>query len=219
MPSSSGLTALGESTRLVSANQPAVFEILPPPGMSLRTSDCVATVLSPSKSKVNARITNEAANGAMRIEFLPKEVGTHIIEASIGGTKLIGGPLIAKVYDSSLIQVTDVNSGIVGQPSQFRVDASAAGEGQLEISINEGEVPNHVQVVGGGKCLVSFTPEQAKAHMIDIKFNGETVQGCPFICSIADTSRVSVNLSNLELIPVNHPASFLITVKFIRFFS
>lgn len=26
------------------------------------------------------------------------------------------------------------------------VDASAAGEGQLEISINEGEVPNHVQV-------------------------------------------------------------------------
>lgn len=28
----------------------------------------------------------------------------------------------------------------------FAVDASAAGEGQLEISINEGEVPNHVQV-------------------------------------------------------------------------
>lgn len=27
------------------------------------------------------------------------------------------------------------------------MDASAAGEGQLEISINEGEVPNHVQVI------------------------------------------------------------------------
>lgn len=77
------------------------------------------------------------------------------------------------------------------------VDASAAGEGQLEISINEGEVPNHVQVVGGGRCLVSFTPEIAKPHYIDIKFNGETVEGCPFICSIADTSRVSLNLANL----------------------
>ena len=213
MPSSPGVTALGESTRLVPANQPAVFEILPPPGSSLRASDCVATVLSPSKSKVNARITNEAANGAIRIEFTPKEVGTHIIEAAVGGTKLIGGPLIAKVYDSSLIQVTDVNSGIVGQACQFRVDASAAGEGQLEISINEGEVPNHVQVVGGGRCLVSFTPEQAKPHMIDIKFNGETVRGCPFVCSVADTSRVTLNLSNLELIPVNHPATFLITVS------
>lgn len=77
------------------------------------------------------------------------------------------------------------------------VDASQSGEGQLEISINEGEVPNHVQVVGGGRCLVSFTPEIAKPHYIDIKFNGETVDGCPFVCSIADTSRVSLNLANL----------------------
>ena len=95
----------------------------------------------------------------------------------------------------------------------FAVDASAAGEGQLEISINEGEVPNHVQVVGGGRCLVSFTPEQAKSHLIDIKFNGETVRGCPFVCSVADTSRVMLNLSNLELIPLNIPATFLITVS------
>lgn len=79
------------------------------------------------------------------------------------------------------------------------VDASQAGEGQLEISINEGEVPNHVQVVGGGRCLVSFTPEIAKPHYIDIKFNGETVDGCPFVCSIADTSRVSLNLANLGM--------------------
>ncbi|XP_058120386.1 filamin-A isoform X1 [Anopheles ziemanni] len=211
--SSPGLTALGESTRLVPANLPAVFEVLPPPGASIRGSDCVATVLSPSKTKVSARVTHESANGALRIEFVPSEVGTHIVEAAIGGTSLVGGPLIAKVYDSSLIQVTDVNGGVVGQPCQFRVDASAAGEGQLEISINEGEVPNHVQVVGGGRCLVSFTPEQAKPHLIDIKFNGETVIGCPFVCSVADTSRVLLNLANLELIPVNRPASFHITVS------
>ena len=60
---------------------------------------------------------------------------------------------------------------------QNLVDASQAGEGQLEISINDGEVPNHVQVLGGGKCLVSFTPEVAKVHTIEIKFDGETVPG------------------------------------------
>lgn len=46
----------------------------------------------------------------------------------------------------SLIRVTEAGNGVVGQPCQFRVDASQAGEGQLEISINDGEVPNHVQV-------------------------------------------------------------------------
>lgn len=92
------------------------------------------------------------------------------------------------------------------------MDASAAGEGQLEISINEGEVPNHVQVVGGGRCLVSFTPETAKPHYIDIKFNGEAVPGCPFICNISDTSRVSLSLGHLELMPVDEAASFHMTV-------
>lgn len=121
MHSSPGLTPLGESTKLIPVNTPAVFEILPPPGSSLKNrGECVASVLAPNKSKVNARISHEAANGAMRIEFIPKEVGTHIIEASISGTKLTGGPLVAKVYDSSLIQVSDVNSGVVGQPCQFR---------------------------------------------------------------------------------------------------
>lgn len=93
------------------------------------------------------------------------------------------------------------------------VDASAAGEGQLEISINEGEVPNHVQVVGGGRCLVSFTPEIAKPHYIDIKFNGETVEGCPFVCSIADTSRVSLNLTNLGMRRLYIPPIVLISMN------
>ena len=68
-------------------------------------------------------------------------------------------------------QVTDISDGVVGDLSTFRgdlsasknhppisgsnhdaiislclVDASKAGEGQLEISINDGDVPNAVQV-------------------------------------------------------------------------
>ena len=119
----------------------------------------------------------------------------------------------------------------------YVVDASQAGEGQLEISICEGEVPNHVQVLGGGRCLVSFTPERPMQHSIDIKFNGDTVPGissnhmllrivdiqllnhlyllvpgCPLVCQVTDTSRVSVNLRHLELIPVNETAHFTIHV-------
>ena len=57
------------------------------------------------------------------------------------------------------------------------VDASHAGEGQLEIAVNDGEVPNQVQVLGNGKCLVNFTPESAIPHVVDTKFNGENVPG------------------------------------------
>lgn len=94
----------------------------------------------------------------------------------------------------------------------FAVDAKDAGEGQLEISINDGELPNQVRVLGGGCCLVSFTPEQAKPHSIEIKFNGETIPGCPLICQVADTRQVAVSLSGLELIPVHQISRFHIAV-------
>lgn len=57
------------------------------------------------------------------------------------------------------------------------VDASNAGEGQLEIAVNNGEVPNQVQVLGNGKCLITFIPELAISHFVDIKFNNENVIG------------------------------------------
>ena len=134
------------------------------------------------------------------------------MDVYITGVKIQDSPIFFKAYDSSLIQVSDVKSGIVGQPCQFRVDASQAGEGQLEISINDGEVPNHVQVLGGGRCLVHFTPEVAKPHTIDIRFNGEAVLGCPFVCKVSDTSQVTVSLAHLELMPVGDPAMFHIRV-------
>ncbi|KOC70769.1 Filamin-A [Habropoda laboriosa] len=200
------MSVIGDSIRLVPAGSPALFELS---ALGFNSNEIDVQIITPSKRNTPARIDEEPGRpGEFRVEFTPVEVGSHLVEVTIAGQKLPAGPLVAKVYNSSLIQVTDVPSAVVGHACQFRVDASAAGEGQLEISINEGEVPNHVQVVGGGRCLVSFTPEIAKPHYIDIKFNGEAVKGCPFICNVSDTSRVTLSLSHLELIPVDQPASF-----------
>ena len=62
----------------------------------------------------------------------------------------------------------------------FIVESCRAGEGQLEISINDGDVPNAVQVLGGGKCLVTYTPEEAITHEIEVTFNDEQVSGTFF---------------------------------------
>jgi len=39
------------------------------------------------------------------------------------------------------------------------VDATEAGKGQLEISVNQGQVPNNVQMQDAGRCLVTFIPQ------------------------------------------------------------
>ena len=72
------------------------------------------------------------------------------------------------------------------------VDAIEAGKGQLEISVNQGQVPNNVQMQDAGRCLVTFIPQKsllfacqlilhyiclAGTYVIDVTFNGNQVQG------------------------------------------
>lgn len=201
-------TIVGEVVKHTSARSKATCEIS---AMGFAREDIDVNILSPSKVPASYSLS-ETSGGLFYVEFVPQEVGTYIMDVYASGQKIPESPVFYKVYDSSLIRVTEAGNGVVGQPCQFRVDASQAGEGQLEISINDGEVPNHVQVLGGGRCLVHFTPEVAKPHTIDIKFNGEAITGCPFVCRIADTSKVSVALHHLELFPVNEKASFQIHV-------
>nr|XP_022900864.1 filamin-B [Onthophagus taurus] len=149
------------------------------------------------------RVTSSVRSlGGQRFKaaFTPHQALPHRVDIRFNGDTVPGDATVSNYYFNFKI--------IIFLFHLISVDASQAGEGQLEISINEGEVPNHVQVVGGGRCLVSFTPDHAKPHLIDIKFNGETVRGCPFVCSVADTSRVTLSLTHLELIPVNQPSSF-----------
>lgn len=73
----------------------------------------------PLKRQVTSRVVEEKS-GEFRIEFTPNDVGSHLVDATIGGNKVTGGPLVAKAYNSSLIRVTDVGSGVVGQPCQFK---------------------------------------------------------------------------------------------------
>ena len=82
------------------------------------------------------------------------------------------------------------------------------------------------KVLGGGKCLVTFTPEQAITHEIEVMFNNDQVPGSPFLCRVLEDnddisyggsssggfSHVLVELEHLALVPISQPAEFTIRV-------
>ena len=55
------------------------------------------------------------------------------------------------------------------------VDVSRAGEGQLEIMVNRGSVPNNVRMINKTLFTVSFIPREPIPHTVEIKFNGEPI--------------------------------------------
>uniref|UniRef100_A0A915PKK5 Uncharacterized protein n=1 Tax=Setaria digitata TaxID=48799 RepID=A0A915PKK5_9BILA len=90
------------------------------------------------------------------------------------------------------------------------VDAVDAGKGQLEISINQGKVPNNVQMQGAGRCLVTFIPQYPGKYVIDVTFNGEQVQGCPIRVDILPKQvgqSVSTSIISQQTATITSPSS------------
>lgn len=75
------------------------------------------------------------------------------------------------------------------------MDASQAGEGNLEITISaKGQnIPTQVTPQGNARFSVSFVPFEACEHVINIAFNKRTVPGCPIITRVGGDSNVTVS--------------------------
>ena len=60
------------------------------------------------------------------------------------------------------------------------VDASQAGEGNLEILVTAGpgnNIPTRVEPLGGARFNVTFSPRTADTHSVVVTFNDEPVRG------------------------------------------
>ena len=51
------------------------------------------------------------------------------------------------------------------------VDVGEAGEGQLQIMVNNGNTPNDVDAEGPGHYKITFVPTEPGKQVVDILFN------------------------------------------------
>ncbi|RCN39487.1 Filamin/ABP280 repeat protein [Ancylostoma caninum] len=124
------------------------------------------------------------------VAITPQRLGRLPLTSSLTATPLPPRPRSLRVMsvppadgDRPLSRVDDERGKKFNYYSQLyvipAVDAVDAGKGQLEISVNQGRVPNNVQMQGAGRCLVTFIPQHPGTYVIDVTFNGEQVHGCP----------------------------------------
>ncbi|CAI4233302.1 unnamed protein product [Auanema sp. JU1783] len=153
----------------------AYFDIT---GEGLEEVDIQTKIFGPDGKEYPIKLVQKGS-GKFTAEYQIEQVGEHQLTVWIAGRKVDGSPLSVAGYSSQKVRIEPLGGGAVGQPVQFVVDAVEAGKGQLEISVNQGRVPNNVQMQGAGRCLVTFIPQKAGTYVIDVTFNGEQVQGCP----------------------------------------
>ena len=106
-------------------------------------------------------------------QFVPDEVGPYIIGVEYNNVPVGGTPFTGKAYDSNNVIVSAIPWGTIGKSLEFTVDASRAGEGNLEITIaaRGRNIPTQVHPQGSARFAVSFVPLEATDHVINITFN------------------------------------------------
>lgn len=65
------------------------------------------------------------------------------------------------------------------------VETNNAGPGNLEVTVNSGQVPTSAQAQGNHEYAISFNPKEARHHVVELRFNGENVPGSPFTCEVS----------------------------------
>ncbi|GIZ01212.1 filamin-A [Caerostris extrusa] len=135
----------------------------------------------------------DLSDNSLKVEFSPLKTGEYRIHILMNGNPINDSPFATKVYDVKQIKVKEIPKGTIGKPVTFIVETSNAGPGNLEVSVNKGQVATVPKAQSSTQYAISFTPLEAKRHIIDLKFNGETVPG-----------------DGIERVPINRPAQFII---------
>lgn len=196
-------TVSGEGLSLVPVNRTAVFTV-DTQGSSGKVD---VEITAPSKRTVPYNIRR--MTGGHTVEYIPTEVGDHRIEVKYGDSEIDGSPFTAKAYDTHAIRVSRFADGLVGKPVEFTIDVTNAGEGQLEIMVNNGNLPNTVEMENAGVYKIAFVPEQAGKQYVDINFNREPLPDSPFTCMALDMSGALVR-GLKSVLPTDKSTSFTI---------
>ena len=120
----------GDGIKMCSVNGLAAFAVQ---ASVDDTKNYVVTVTSPSGEELE--VTVDKGPDALVAEYQPIEVGPHIVKImdNARNQNVAGSPYTCNVYDARRVSVTGlVTKQAVGKPLTFTVDASQAGEGNVE---------------------------------------------------------------------------------------
>ena len=173
------LAVSGTGVKMCPVGHPAAIVITSSAG---NCEDCVVKVHSPGGEVLPLSVrgtglplsVTTSTKIKLEAEYLPVVVGAHHVHVVLDGRPVLGSPFTCNVYDVGRVIVTGIDgTHTVGIAVTFAVDASQAGEGTLELVVTTGKFSVRAEVAArrGGMYEVTFVPQEAIPHLVNITFN------------------------------------------------
>ncbi|XP_078614618.1 filamin-A-like isoform X1 [Branchiostoma floridae x Branchiostoma japonicum] len=203
----SQVTAHGDGLDRIPVDRPTNFYI-----DTSRAGDADIDVRIAGTEAKNVPVKLTGGSGKYVAEYTPTQVGEHQVTVTYAGRQIPGSPFSSYAYDVNQIRVGNIPRGRVGHPVEVFVDATKAGSGVLEATVNcpTDPVTSQMDSIGQDRFKLVFVPRCNHPHDIAFKFNGNVVPGSPYKCYISDASQAQARGDGLDRVPIKTPASFVI---------
>ncbi|XP_067124657.1 LOW QUALITY PROTEIN: filamin-A-like [Centruroides vittatus] len=185
--------------------------------------EMAAKVTSPNGETEDAEIM-DLEDCLYAVNFVPKEVGVHIVSVRYKDIHIPGSPFqftVGPLSDSGAHRVhaggPGLERGCANEPCEFNVWTREAGAGSLAISV---EGPSKAEIDfkdrKDGSCYVSYVVSEPGEYRVGIKFNDRHIPDSP--CKVYIMPQVGdVNKIMLGQVPddlqINKPVAFYIQMN------
>jgi len=147
-----------------------------------------AEVVDPNKDIIEAEIIKSSEENSYNIRFIPKMMGTHMVNVKYFDKHVPGSPFmftVGPLNEGGAHRVTAGGPGlekaVVDTPAEFNIWTREAGAGGLSIAV---EGPSKAEInfddKKDGTCGVTYIVKQAGDYEVCVKFNDEHIPGSPF---------------------------------------
>lgn len=170
--------------------------------------------LDESAPPVESYIT-QVDDNHYQINYTPHSAGDVEAQVTYGGFP-VGSKASIPICDPSKVKVEGpgVESGILAcQETEFTVDATEAGPGELgiEVTTPDGEkLETTVAELEPRKWQVKYTPQKAGNHTVDVKYGAQDVKDSPFFVEVCDPEAVKAYGPGLERAIAQEEAPFTV---------
>uniref|UniRef100_A0A8C4N1W2 Calponin-homology (CH) domain-containing protein n=1 Tax=Eptatretus burgeri TaxID=7764 RepID=A0A8C4N1W2_EPTBU len=168
--------------------------------------DLTASITGPSGVVIDAAVTDKK-NGTYVVEYIPFELGKHLVDVMYKEVPVAGSPfplVVSEGCDPKRVCVSGpgLKSGWTNQTNSFTVETRGAGTGGLGLLI-EGPTEAVISCTDNknGTCLVEYVPQDPGQYEVLVSYGGQPVPGSPFVVPVQDKvnpSKVKVSGSGVE---------------------